>query len=359
VRTLLGIALAAVVAGMLLALTAGQALASHVQCGDVITQDTTVDSDLLGCGYPALTIGAGDVTLDLNRHVVEGGIETPVQAGDLPSGLLIENGTVRGGGVSISYFEDVTIQHLTADGIGVGPYVYEAQIAHNVVRGGFGAGAGRSSDVTISDNLIERNGSGVNAVAAGVTLIGNTIRANQNSGVHGGLGGNFIAVANKIVGNGSDGIAVNEGHAVLRDNLIAANGGDGVHAEFASLLAEGNTISRNGRSGVFGELGTKVLTDNTVSQNVEDGIRIGERGVQSATLTANRTDRNGDDGIDVDGLGSFSGVTLTSNHAWFNGDLGIEALSGVTDGGGNWAKHNGNPAQCVPGSLCSARGKPK
>jgi ketosteroid isomerase-like protein len=25
----------------------------------------------------------------------------------------------------------------------------------------------------------------------------------------------------------------------------------------------------------------------------------------------------------------------------------------------NWAKHNGNPAQCVPASLCSTKGKPK
>ena len=30
-----------------------------------------------------------------------------------------------------------------------------------------------------------------------------------------------------------------------------------------------------------------------------------------------------------------------------NGDLGIEAVSGVTDGGGNRARGNGNPAQCV------------
>jgi len=29
------------------------------------------------------------------------------------------------------------------------------------------------------------------------------------------------------------------------------------------------------------------------------------------------------------------------------GDLGIEAVPGVTDGGGNHAAANGNPAQCV------------
>jgi hypothetical protein len=37
--------------------------------------------------------------------------------------------------------------------------------------------------------------------------------------------------------------------------------------------------------------------------------------------------------------------------ARFNADLGIEAASNTTDGGGNKARHNGNPAQCV-GVVC-------
>ena len=38
---------------------------------------------------------------------------------------------------------------------------------------------------------------------------------------------------------------------------------------------------------------------------------------------------------------------VRANHAFFNADLGIFAAPGVIDGGGNKAKHNGNPAQCV------------
>jgi hypothetical protein len=30
-----------------------------------------------------------------------------------------------------------------------------------------------------------------------------------------------------------------------------------------------------------------------------------------------------------------------------NGDLGIEAVRGVIDGGGNVARHNGDPRQCT------------
>jgi Right handed beta helix region len=49
----------------------------------------------------------------------------------------------------------------------------------------------------------------------------------------------------------------------------------------------------------------------------------------------------GDDGIDVDN----AATTLTGNLAFRNGDLGIEAVAGITHGGANKAAANGNPAQ--------------
>jgi hypothetical protein len=57
---------------------------------------------------------------------------------------------------------------------------------------------------------------------------------------------------------------------------------------------------------------------------------------------------NGDDGIDI----ADPGNTITKNRADRNGDLGIFAAPGNVDGGGNKAKHNGNPAQCV-GVSCN------
>jgi hypothetical protein len=38
---------------------------------------------------------------------------------------------------------------------------------------------------------------------------------------------------------------------------------------------------------------------------------------------------------------------ITANTANDNLDYGIEAVAGVTDGGGNTASGNGNPAQCL------------
>jgi hypothetical protein len=65
-------------------------------------------------------------------------------------------------------------------------------------------------------------------------------------------------------------------------------------------------------------------------------------------VKANVSSSNGDDGIDVDS----PATTVTANLANDNADLGIEAVPGVTDGGGNRARGNGNPAQCV-GVACS------
>ena len=63
--------LALVVAGFTV-LGGGQALASHVGCGDTITTDTTLDSDLVNCRNNGIVIGADNITLDLNGHTIDG-----------------------------------------------------------------------------------------------------------------------------------------------------------------------------------------------------------------------------------------------------------------------------------------------
>jgi hypothetical protein len=60
-------------------------------------------------------------------------------------------------------------------------------------------------------------------------------------------------------------------------------------------------------------------------------------------LRRNRARRAGDDGFDVEARST----KLTRNRALRNVDLGIEAVRGVIDGGGNIARHNGGPRQCT------------
>jgi hypothetical protein len=86
---------------------------------------------------------------------------------------------------------------------------------------------------------------------------------------------------------------------------------------------------------------------NLVSEIDADGIRV-EPEASGTLLKANAATRNGDDGIDVES----PATTVTTNVANDNEDLGIEAVEGVTDGGGNRASGNGNPAQCV-GVACT------
>jgi hypothetical protein len=82
-----------------------------------------------------------------------------------------------------------------------------------------------------------------------------------------------------------------------------------------------------------------------------EGIALGPEtgGVVLRTLVAgNRVSHSIDDGIQA--LGPSTGLTTTTirdNFSRQNGNLGINAISGVIDGGGNRASGNGNPLQCV------------
>jgi hypothetical protein len=69
------------------------------------------------------------------------------------------------------------------------------------------------------------------------------------------------------------------------------------------------------------------------------GTRREESPRNAHVVSHNVARRNGDDGIDVEN----QHTTVTSNLASRNFDLGIEAVAGVTDGGGNIAFGNGGP----------------
>src|SRR5262249_6827726 len=50
----------------------GRALGPQLSCGDTITANTTLTGDLVNCPNNGLLIGADNVTLDLNGHVIDG-----------------------------------------------------------------------------------------------------------------------------------------------------------------------------------------------------------------------------------------------------------------------------------------------
>jgi Right handed beta helix region len=83
------------------------------------------------------------------------------------------------------------------------------------------------------------------------------------------------------------------------------------------------------------------VRSNTITDSATDGILV-EATATGTLVDHNVTSANTDDGIEVDN----PATTLTRNTADDNGDLGIEAIAGVLDGGHNRAADNNNPAQC-------------
>src|SRR5436190_19773212 len=69
--TFVAVILALAVAGVI-AFRGGTAHAANVGCGDTITTDTTLHKDLINCPNNGILIGADNVTLDLNGHLVDG-----------------------------------------------------------------------------------------------------------------------------------------------------------------------------------------------------------------------------------------------------------------------------------------------
>jgi hypothetical protein len=97
----------------------------------------------------------------------------------------------------------------------------------------------------------------------------------------------------------------------------------------------------------FEEFGGPPTVGTTIRGNVVRGAAVDGllvHATASDTLVeGNIAAAAGDDGIDVQN----AATTLTRNLAVRSGDLGIEAVAGVTDGGGNRAFGNGNAAQCT------------
>ena len=65
--------------------------------------------------------------------------------------------------------------------------------------------------------------------------------------------------------------------------------------------------------------------------------------IRRTRLLGNVVTDAGDDGIDV----NARATTVEDNVANRNSDLGIDAVNGVTDVGGNGAQGNGDPRQCT------------
>ncbi len=223
---------------------------------------------------------------------------------------------------------------------------------------------GAYSGVTIEDGTVQGFSEGLVLDLSDSTIRGLTATGRLT------LRGNGNVVRDSSFSDGDTGIAVRgDDNRILR-NFAFGYDGEGISAVGARNQLIGNTAESFVGAGIRVEQFTDVVIrknvapDNgiqlqdgsggVVEGNVADGNSSGygiSIGADDLLIRKNHASRNYDGGIYVYGVGN----TITQNVANFNGEhlnnYGIYVLPGNFDGGGNRARGNGAPEQCV-GVVC-------
>jgi parallel beta-helix repeat protein len=228
--------------------------------------------------------------------------------------------------------------------------VRDSSGSRNLDPEGDGMGLFGSHHVRILHNSFRHNAQlGIHVVDSHHNLIGrNAIARNSDMGII--MEGDRNQVRrNRCARNGACIIVAPGSHNVIARNHLVG-GGDGIGIE----KGRGNLVVRNVVDGARGDgiyLGllhppiggvATVVRRNVVVGSGKDAFAVRETDHRSV-LAFNVAKEAGEDGFDV---GSRS-ATLRDNRAVRNGDLGIEGVSGIGDGGGNVARGNGDPRQCT------------
>ena len=359
-------------------------IAAHasVACGQTITSSVTLDHHLNCPAGNGIFIGASNVVLDLGGHSITGPAPTGTTGVGVRgvivtqnrTGATVRNGVIRGfdSGVDIHPgANSTTVTGLLLDGNGLGVRV-STGTSSNRLHGNTIINTTRFSGMQVGGNrhVIEDNTFN-NVHGAGVFLSGNdnVIRNNRLNG----MGASGIAVGafpsnpGPFVGNQVIGNQVSGSSRVFNSSSISLSNGSGTLLEgnvvngrrttpgifvfdSANTVVSGNSLTNNS-SGVLvrgASAGTRVTGNQATTSNFS-GIAV--ESAPTGTLVAdNVAGSNGGNGIDI----RSASTTVTRNTAVSNGHLGIFAVNGVTDGGGNRAFANGNPAQCSPSITCTS-----
>jgi parallel beta-helix repeat protein len=365
------VAIFAVAVWFCLGLGATQASASDVSCGDEITADTTLDSDLVDCPNNGIVIGADDITLDLDGHLIDG--DGTLFAG-CPEGEACDVGLLNEG------HDGVTVRDGSVREFAYGAVVGGAR--HNRVLGIsssrnllFGIVVGGSARSVVRDSSSHDNiapeGDGMGMFGShDVRIVDNSFRNNPGPGIHVEESTHNLIKGNLFSRNGPGLLMQKSDRNQVRRNRFSRDGGVLV------FRGDRNVIARNRASRAVEGIAIEKGRGNLVVRNVvvhargKAGIRLGigspSIGGANNVVRGNLVRGSGDDGFRVypkdghsllkhnvaigavgDGFDVESRTTkLTGNRAVRNGDLGIEAVVRVRDGGGNRAHGNGDPAQC-------------
>ncbi len=365
----------AAVAALVIAATAAggaPAEASHVECGDEVTVDTTLDSNLVNCPNHGLVIGADDITLDLAGHRIDGdgapavGCDPEIEFCDIGvwndghDGVTIKDGLVQefDSGVGVGDARKNRVLRISSrrqvffGAVFFGSarsLIRGGTFSHNIPPEGDGIGVFGCRHIRVVDNEIGTNeGPGIHLGEASKNVVkDNTFtrnhpsvliegNANQISGnrIVGGAGvlmgvGDRNVITDNHVSRALDSIAIEDGHRnLVARNLVA-------HARGDQGISLGINLPPIGGGG-------NIVRENRVENSGEDGFRVAAEDSNSL-LRRNVAIGAGDDGFSIKG----HATRLIGNRALRNGDLGIDALPSSIDGGGNVARQNGDARQCT------------
>lgn len=258
----------------------GPAYAGHVSCGQTILVSTVLDSNIGPCAT-GITIGADNITLDLNGFTISGTPDTGEGPGiglSGRTGVTVRNGTVTqfDAGVSIEggSANTVTAMRLLdnrgsfstdfGDGIAVfassSNRITNSQVRNNgpydgigLIRSNFNVIDGNQ----VTDNTQSFQTTGIRLENAGLSasndnvVTSNLVVNNALDGVEVFARGSRNQIrSNQIVGNGRDGVTVFTGgnNNVIESNQVRGNLGNGIYirAGVGSVPAPaGNQILRN------------------------------------------------------------------------------------------------------------------
>jgi hypothetical protein len=324
--------------------TAPAAMATHVSCGDTITADTTLDSDLANCPGDGVVIGADNITLDLNGHQIDGtGSNEGVDNGSGFQGVTIKRGSIQqfSAGVNLLMATGNLVSRLQVSDVATGISV--GQSSENVVERNAIVGRGGTTGILVAGNsdrnVIDRNTTSDPGFGRGIGL--------------GGAVGNHPddnLVSRNVIAGAGIGIGVTSGSAThLERNSVSDARTIGIAARVFNptdpVLERNEVVSST--VGIQVEAVNALLLQNDVSNSSNTGIDVVSSG---AEILKNVSNSNGGDGIRLTLFGAVAS-TVAKNQADDNSLLGIAAFGNFTDGGGNKASGNGNPLQCV-GVVC-------
>jgi parallel beta-helix repeat protein len=350
---------------MLAALALGAApAAAQPVCGQTITQDTTLTSDL-DCGGEVardapLVIGADGITLDLGGHTLSAvtGYRIVNEGHD---NVTIRNGTIssEGGAIRLSGVSGNVIRDIHAVGLLLGISAVNSdnnRFVHNRVDSVHFGVAG--SHNVIAHNLVTQYES-ILSVGGDYNRIVDNVVWGGSEGTSLGLGGDHNQVRRNVFLNQALWVVALT-HANDTDFVANTIGASGSFARAVGVSIEDSSRNRFVGNSVFAVVDgfdLKSGADNVLRNNDVSGVPVDKKpyipyvpdgfaiapGVTGTVLRDNTVRGFDDDGIDVDA----PGTRLKGNTADDNGDLGIEAVPGIVDLGGNSASGNGNPLQCT------------